>query len=172
MGVRNPSKEGPMQIRGHALVLRAALAALLVVSGVAGCPSWSKEKKDAIIGAASGGAVGAVIGNATGSTARGAIIGAVVGGAAGAVIGHRMDKQARELEQNIPGAVVRRVGEGIEVTFESGLLFDFNSDQIRGDARRNLDELARSLDRYPDTDLLIVGHTDAVGTDSYNMDLS
>ena len=161
-----------MQIRGHALVLRAALAALLVVSGVAGCSSWSKEKKDAIIGAASGGAVGAVIGNATGSTARGAIIGAVVGGAAGAVIGHRMDKQARELEQNIPGAVVRRVGEGIEVTFESGLLFDFNSDQIRGDARRNLDELARSLDRYPDTDLLIVGHTDAVGTDSYNMDLS
>ena len=161
-----------MQIRGHAFVLRAALAALLVVSGVAGCSSWSKEKKGAVIGAASGGAVGAVIGNATGSTARGAIIGAVVGGAAGAVIGHRMDKQARELEQNIPGAVVRRVGEGIEVTFESGLLFDFNSDQIRGDARRNLDELARSLDRYPDTDLLIVGHTDAVGTDSYNMDLS
>jgi outer membrane protein OmpA-like peptidoglycan-associated protein len=161
-----------MQIRGSAFVLRAALAVLLVVSGMAGCSSWSKEKKGAVIGAAAGGAAGAVIGNQTGSTARGAIIGAVVGGAAGAIIGHRMDKQARELEQSIPGATVRRVGEGIEVTFASGLLFDFDSDRIRGDARRNLDELARSLDKYPDTDLLIVGHTDDVGTASYNMGLS
>jgi outer membrane protein OmpA-like peptidoglycan-associated protein len=161
-----------MHIRRSAFALRAALAALLVVSGMAGCSSWSKEKKGAVIGAAAGGAVGAVIGNQTGSTARGAIIGAVVGGAAGAIIGHRMDKQARELEQSIPGATVRRVGEGIEVTFASGLLFDFDSDRIRGDARRNLDELARSLDKYPDTDLLIVGHTDDVGTDSYNMGLS
>jgi len=119
-----------------------------------------------------GASAGAMIGNQTGSTARGAIIGAVVGGAAGAIIGHRMDKQARELEQSIPGATVRRVGEGIEVTFASGLLFDFDSDRIRGDARRNLDELARSLDKYPDTDLLIVGHTDDVGTGSYNMALS
>ena len=161
-----------MQIRKHSAALRAALAVLLVVSGMAGCSSWSKEKKGAIIGAASGGALGAVIGNATGSTARGAIIGAVVGGAAGTIIGHRMDKQAQELQQNIPGAIVRRVGEGIEVTFASGLLFDFDSDRIRGEARRNLDELARSLDKYPDTDLLIVGHTDGMGTDQYNMGLS
>jgi len=161
-----------MHIRRSAFALRAALAALLVVSGMAGCSSWSKEKKGAVIGAAAGGAVGAVIGNQTGSTARGAIIGAVVGGAAGAIIGHRMDKQARELEQSIPGATVRRVGEGIEVTFASGLLFDFDSDRIRGNARRNLDELARSLDKYPDTDLLIVGHTDDVGTDRYNATLS
>jgi len=161
-----------MHIKRSAFALRAALAALLVVSGMAGCSSWSKEKKGAVIGAAAGGAVGAVIGNQTGSTARGAIIGAVVGGAAGAIIGHRMDKQARELEQSIPGATVRRVGEGIEVTFASGLLFDFDSDRIRGNARRNLDELARSLDKYPDTDLLIVGHTDDVGTDRYNATLS
>jgi outer membrane protein OmpA-like peptidoglycan-associated protein len=96
----------------------------------------------------------------------------VVGGAAGAIIGHKMDQQARELEQNIPGAIVERVGEGIQVTFESGLLFDFDSDVVRGSARSNLDELARSLERYDETNLLIVGHTDAVGTDSYNMDLS
>jgi outer membrane protein OmpA-like peptidoglycan-associated protein len=83
-----------------------------------------------------------------------------------------MDKQARALEQNIPGAVVRRVGEGIEITFASGLMFDFNSDQMRSVARHNLDELARSIDRYPDTDLLIAGHTDAIGTDSYNQGLS
>jgi len=132
----------------------------------------TKEQKGAIIGAAAGGAMGGVIGNQTGSTARGAIIGAVIGGAAGAIIGHRMDKQARELEQDIPGAVVRRVGEGIEVTFASGLLFDFNSDRVRGEARHNLDALASSLDKYPDTDLLVVGHTDAIGSDEYNQDLS
>ncbi len=146
--------------------------AILIVAGMAGCSSMSKEQKGAVIGAAAGGVLGGVVGNQTGSTARGAIIGAVVGGAAGAIIGHRMDKQARELEQSIPGAVVRRVGEGIEVTFASGLLFDFNSDRIRGEAGHNLDVLANSLDKYPDTDLLIAGHTDAVGSDEYNMDLS
>ena len=153
------------------LILRISLVVLLL-AGTAGCSSMSKEKKGALIGAAAGGALGGVIGNQTGSTARGAIIGAVIGGAAGGIIGHRMDKQARELEQNIPGAVVRRVGEGIEITFASGLLYDFNSDRVRGDARHNLDELARSLDKYPDTDLLIVGHTDAIGSDAYNQDLS
>lgn len=151
--------------------VRTALVVLLT-AGLMGCSETSKEKKGAVIGAAAGGAVGAIIGNQTGSTARGAIIGAVVGGAAGAVIGHRMDKQARELQQEIPGATVRRVGEGIEVTFASGLLFDFNSDRVRGDARHNLDVLAQSLDKYPDTDLMIVGHTDAIGTEEYNQDLS
>lgn len=160
-----------MRFAYEAKALRIALAGL-ILAGAAGCSSMSKEQKAAVIGAAAGGALGGVIGNQTGSTARGAIIGAVVGGAAGAIIGHRMDKQAQELQQSIPGAVVRRVGEGIEVTFASGLLFDFNSDQIRGEARHNLDVLASSLDKYPDTDLLIVGHTDAIGSDEYNMDLS
>ncbi len=148
------------------------LFVVMIVAGLSGCSEMSKEQKGAIIGAAAGGAMGGVIGNQTGSTARGAIIGAVVGGAAGAIIGHRMDKQARELEQSIPGAVVRRVGEGIEVTFASGLLYDFNSDRVRGEARHNLDVLASSLDKYPDTDLLIVGHTDAIGSAEYNQDLS
>ena len=160
-----------MQLRSIAPAVRIVMA-VLILAGVAGCSSMSKEQKGAVIGAAAGGALGGVIGNQTGSTARGAIIGAVVGGAAGAIIGHRMDKQARELEQNIPGAVVSRVGEGIEVTFASGLLFDFNSDRIHGNAAQNLDELSRSLERYPDTDLLIVGHTDGVGSDGYNLDLS
>jgi outer membrane protein OmpA-like peptidoglycan-associated protein len=160
-----------MRTMDRSRLLRVALAAF-VVAGMAGCSSTSKEKKGALIGAAAGGVLGGVIGNQTGSTARGAIIGAVVGGTAGAIIGHRMDKQARELEQDIPGAVVRRVGEGIEVTFASGLLFEFNSDRIRGEAGHNLAVLASSLDKYPDTDLLIVGHTDAVGSDDYNMSLS
>lgn len=147
------------------------LAATMLVVGL-GCSSTNKAEKGGAIGAAAGAATGALIGHATGSTATGAIIGAVVGGAAGAMIGHDMDKQARELQQNIPGAIVERVGEGIKVTFASGLLFDFNSDQVRGDARHNLDALADNLHKYSRRDLLIVGHTDAVGSESYNQQLS
>ena len=154
----------------RAVAVPTLLALMLGAAG--GCSSLSKEQQGAIIGATAGAAGGAVIGNATGSTARGAIIGAVVGGAAGAVIGHKMDQQAKELEQNIPGAVVQRVGEGIQITFESGLLFDFDSDVVRGEARHNLNALADNLAKYDETNLLIVGHTDAKGSDSYNMDLS
>lgn len=138
----------------------------------AGCSSLSRTEKGAIIGAGAGGAIGGVIGNQTGSTARGAIIGAAVGGAIGAIIGRQMDKQAEELAQNIPGATVTRIGEGIAVTFASGLLYDFDSDRIRAEAAQNLRNLSASLDQYPNTDLLIVGHTDSQGTDSYNWDLS
>ena len=138
----------------------------------AGCARMSKGQKAVAVGVGTGAAVGAVIGNNTGSTARGAIIGAAVGGTIGSIIGVQMDKQARELEQKIPGAVVERVGEGIQVTFASGLLFDFDSDRIRPEAGDNLRNLAASLDKYPNTDLLIVGHTDAQGSDWYNDDLS
>jgi outer membrane protein OmpA-like peptidoglycan-associated protein len=116
--------------------------------------------------------VGGAIGAAAGSTVKGAIIGAVVGGAAGAIIGAQMDKQAKELEQNIKGARVQRVGEGIQVTFESGLLYDFDSDAVRTEAKANLRELAASLEKYPNTDLLIVGHTDQLGSAAYNQSLS
>src|SRR5688572_25642194 len=92
--------------------LRAPAMALLAVSVIqfTGCASWGNREKGAVIGAAAG----AVVGAAIGKSARGAIIGAVVGGAAGAVIGHQMDQQAKELQQNIPGATVTRVGEGIK----------------------------------------------------------
>jgi outer membrane protein OmpA-like peptidoglycan-associated protein len=132
----------------------------------------SNKERGAVIGAGTGAAVGGVIGNNTGSTARGAIIGAVIGGAAGAIIGHQMDQQAKEIDQSVPGAKVERVGEGIQVTFDSGLLFDFDSDRIRSDAAANLNELARSLNKFPNSDLLIVGHTDSRGDDAYNMNLS
>jgi len=151
-----------------------ALAALLVVGsvGMSACASLNKKEEGAIIGATAGAAVGGVIGNQTGSTAKGAIIGAVVGGTAGAIIGHQMDQQAKELSQNIKGATVERVGEGIQVTFASGLLFAFDSDSIQAAAGTNLRELASSLQKYPDSQLLIVGHTDNVGDDSYNQALS
>ena len=151
--------------------VQAAVVAVLLLAA-AGCASMNKKERGAVIGAAGGAVVGGVIGNQTGSTARGAIIGAVVGGVAGAIIGHQMDKQAEELKQNIPGATVERVGEGIQVTFDSGLLFDFDSDELRAEARSNLNELAMSLDEYDNSNILIVGHTDSKGTESYNQDLS
>ena len=156
-------------LRSPGRLTSGVLAVTLVVGG---CSSLSRTEKGAIIGAGAGGAVGGVIGNQTGSTTRGAIIGAAVGGVVGAVIGRQMDKQAGELAQNIPGAKVERVGEGIHVTFASGLLFDFDSDRVRQAAATNLRNLASSLGEYPNTDLLIVGHTDSDGPDSYNWDLS
>jgi outer membrane protein OmpA-like peptidoglycan-associated protein len=149
----------------------AALSLLLAAgAGLVGCAT--KAQTGAVIGAGGGAVVGGAIGAAAGSTAKGAIIGAVVGGAAGAIIGDQMDRQAKELEQNVKGATVERVGEGIQVTFASGLLFDFDSDVVKPEARTNLHELAASLDKYPETDLVIVGHTDQVGTNAYNQALS
>jgi outer membrane protein OmpA-like peptidoglycan-associated protein len=144
----------------------------LVLANVTGCASTNKATQGAVIGAAAGGVAGGVIGNQTGSTTRGAIIGAAVGGAAGAIIGDQMDQRAKEIEQTVPAAVVERVGEGINVTFPSGLLFDFDSDVVRSNAATNLNELARNLSKYNDSNLMIAGHTDAVGSSQYNQALS
>jgi len=137
---------------------------------VAGCAT--KTQTGAVVGTAGGAVVGGVIGKVAGSTVKGAIIGAVVGGVAGAIIGSQMDKQAKELEQNIKGAKVERVGEGIQVTFDSGLLYDFDSDVVRPEAKTNLRELAASLGKYAGSDLLIAGHTDQLGSTAYNQALS
>jgi len=148
-----------------------ACGAALLLAGTLNCAA-NNRTKGAVIGATGGAVVGGVIGKQSGHTAQGAIIGAVVGGAAGGIIGHQMDQQAKDLKQNIPGATVERVGEGIKVTFASGLLFDFGSDRVRDEARHNLDALANNLDKYDDSNLMIVGHTDDVGSESYNLDLS
>ncbi|MGK7312417.1 MAG: OmpA family protein [Candidatus Longimicrobiales bacterium M2_2A_002] len=153
---------------------KLALAAV-VVSGTLGltaCSSWSNTAKGGVIGAGAGGAIGAAVGSQIGETAKGAIIGAAVGGAAGAVIGNQMDKQAEELRSEIEGATVRRVGEGIVVTFDTGILFNFDSAALRDEARDNLTELANHLDEYERTDVLIVGHTDSIGSETYNQRLS
>ena len=155
-------------------MLRSPRSALLFALGlaVAGTACARHAQRGLVIGAAGGAVVGGVIGKVSGSTAKGAIIGAAVGGAAGAIIGDQMDRQARELRQNIPGATVERVGEGIQVTFASGLLYDFDSDEVKPTARGNLQSLAQSLDKYPGSELLILGHTDSVGTADYNKRLS
>ncbi len=153
------------------LLASALLGASLLSLG--GCAWMNNNKAEGgAIGAAAGAGVGAIIGNNTGSTARGAIIGAVVGGAAGVIIGNQMDQQAKELKLNIPGATVERVGEGINITFASGLLFDTDQDVIKPGAQSNLHNLVASITKWPNTALLIVGHTDAVGTTEHNQALS
>ncbi len=151
----------------------AAVIVAAVLASTVGCASWGdKQKKGTGIGAAGGGVVGAVIGHKTGSTARGAIIGAAVGGAAGALIGHRMDAQAEKLARELEDAQVSRVGEGIAVTFDSGLLFPFDSADLTPEARSNLRKLADSLQAETRTSVMILGHTDSDGSDSYNQGLS
>jgi len=140
--------------------------------GSYGCKNMSKTAKGGAIGAGAGAAAGAIIGKTFGNTTTGAIIGAAVGGATGAIIGRQMDNQARELEESLKNAEIERVGEGIAIKFDSGILFGFDSETLQNNGRMNLDDLARSLKQYPDTEILIVGHTDSSGSDSYNLGLS
>ena len=144
----------------------------VLLLGIVGCASMSKTQKGAIIGATAGAVVGAVIGDKAGNTAAGAILGAMIGGAAGAYIGHYMDKQAEEMERDLEGARIERIGEGIKITFESGILFDVNKSALHQPARMNLEQLAVILNKYEDTEILIEGHTDSDGPEEYNMDLS
>jgi len=145
------------------------LSAALIL---AGCASWNKTQKGAVVGTATGGAMGAVIGKASGNTALGAIIGAAVGGAAGAAIGNSMDKQAEEIKKTVPDAKVERVGEGIVVEFNSNVLFGFDKSLLAMDAKANLDKLVTVLDTYNETDIELQGHTDSKGSESYNQNLS
>jgi outer membrane protein OmpA-like peptidoglycan-associated protein len=149
-----------------------SIALAIGAMGLTGCDSLTKTQKGAGIGAAAGGVIGAIIGKKAGNTAVGAIIGGAVGGTAGGFIGKRMDKQAAEIQNAIPSAEVIREGEGIIVKFDSGILFDFDSSNLKAAAKENVRTLAASLNEYPGTDIKIVGHTDNKGAESYNMSLS
>jgi len=137
-----------------------------------GCSSFTNTEKGAAIGTAGGGILGAFIGRAAGNTAIGAIVGGAVGGTAGGLIGHKMDKQAAEIKQTVAGASVTREGEGILVKFDSGILFDVDKTYLKPDAQTSLKQLAVSLQNNPQTNILVVGHTDSTGTAAHNMDLS
>ena len=155
--------------------MRKTITVVLTVgllSGMFGCASWTRTQKGAAIGGGAGAVVGGVIGKAAGSTVVGAILGAALGGAAGAYIGRYMDRQAKEMEQDLEGARIERVGEGIKITFESGLLFDVDKAVVKQTSKENLNELAKILDKYQDTDILIEGHTDSTGSDEHNLTLS
>ncbi|GAB3648858.1 OmpA family protein [Echinicola sediminis] len=151
--------------------LKSLMGIMLSASILFSCADWSNTGKGAAIGAGAGGALGGLIGNKKGNTAAGAVIGAAVGGAAGAAIGKYMDKQAKEMEE-LENAEVERVGEGIQITFDSGILFGFDSYQLTPQAQENVMKLAKILNDYPDTNIMIYGHTDSKGSDEYNQSLS
>ncbi|MCG3121199.1 MAG: putative lipoprotein YiaD [bacterium] len=148
------------------------LLSVTLLAMSAGCSSWSKKSKGAVIGAGAGTVVGGAIGKAAGNTLLGAILGAAVGGAAGAYIGNYMDKQAAEMQRDLAGAKVERVGEGIKVTFDSGILFDVDKATLKPASMENLKKLAAILQKYPDTNILLEGHTDNTGSDEHNLELS
>ena len=137
--------------------------------------TMSKTLKGGLIGGLGGAVVGGVAGRLIGGksgTAKGAIIGAVVGGAGGALIGRRMDKQAAELRRDLEGAKVERVGEGIKITFASGILFNTNSSSLTPEAIGNIDQLAATVKKYADTNVVVEGHTDSSGSNAINQPLS
>nr|MDQ3101520.1 glycine zipper domain-containing protein [Bacteroidota bacterium] len=128
----------------HQIFKTATIGVLSLALVVSSCKQ-SKTAQGGAIGAAAGGAVGAVIGHQYENTALGAIIGAAVGGTAGALIGRHMDKQAEELRNDLEGANVERVGEGIKITFDSGLLFEVNKSTLSSASQTNLTDLAQTL---------------------------
>jgi len=146
-----------------------ALALMLVLG--TGC-NKSKALKGGAIGATAGGVIGGLIGHKSDNTVVGVLIGAGIGGTAGALIGRRMDKQVEELQRDLEGSTVQRVGEGILITFNEGLQFDVNSAGIRSESTSNLTKLSAVLGKYSDTDILIEGHTDSDGSDELNQNLS
>ncbi len=152
--------------RGGSIIL-----IMLGIQVMFGCQA-SNTVKGTAIGGGAGAVIGGIIGNQSNNTALGAIIGAGVGGATGAIIGHHMDKQAEELKADLNGARVERVGEGIKITFDSGLMFNFDSYILTAGTKENLTGLAKTLNKYSDTNILIEGHTDKTGTEDYNMNLS
>jgi len=153
---------------------------VMVFTMVIGCKTIqnsNSKQKGAVIGAGSGAAIGGVIGNNVGdgnNTVLGAILGAAIGGVAGGFIGNRMDKQAERIEEEIPGAKVTRVGEGINVTFteDQGVYFDTNKSDVKGTSAETLSSMANILKEYPKSNVLVEGHTDGAGPDDYNMGLS
>ena len=145
---------------------------VLLVIIFSSCKSLNNTQKGTAIGVAAGGTAGAIIGGGGKSSVIGALIGAAVGGGAGYLIGNNMDKQAKAIKQAVPDAQVERVGEGINMTFNSGLLFKINSSVLSDSAKYNLDRIATVFNDYPETVILIEGHTDNTGTVQYNIDLS
>ena len=164
-----------MKIR-HTIIAATFLASTLSLTNCEAVKNSNNQQRGTVIGAGSGAVIGGILGNNIGNkknSALGAVLGGVIGGVVGNVIGNKMDKQAKEIKQTIPGAEVERVGDGIKITLpESIVNFAFDSANLSSDAKVNLDKLATVLINNPDTDINIYGYTDSKGADSYNLTLS
>ncbi len=152
---------------------------LIISSGCETAKKTNKAQRGAGIGAVLGGVLGAVIANNTGGKSEmGAILGGVVGGVAGGLIGNKMDKQAKEIKDILPGAEVVKVnnGEGLQIILNEansdGIKFSLNSSMLQPSARKNIEKLAAIFKENLDTNLTIIGHTDDLGTEAYNLQLS
>src|SRR5690606_38876694 len=151
---------------------RSVATSAMLLGSCSTIQSMSNTQKGAATGAVAGGALGAIIGKKAANTAVGVLAGAALGGVAGGLIGKKMDKQAAEIERTVPGAEVIKADEGIIVKFDSGILFDFDKTDLKPDAQANIAKLVENLNENPDTDILVIGHTDNKGTDQYNQGLS
>ncbi len=157
---------------------RVAIYGLSVATSVmlfASCSTiqnTNSTTKGAVIGTAAGAGLGALIGGKAGNTAVGAIAGAAIGGVAGGLIGKKMDRQAKEIENTVAGAEVIKADEGIIVKFDEGILFDFNSSTLKSAAKTNIGNLVATLNKEPGTEILVIGHTDNVGTLAANQKVS
>ena len=151
-------------------------AGSLLLTSCESVQNANNTQKGAAIGTAAGAVIGGILGNNIGKGGNaplGAVLGGVVGGVAGGVIGDKMDKQAKEIKETLPGAEVERVGEGIKVTLnENTVNFDFNSANLTTLAKTNLDKLVTVLKNNPDTNINIYGHTDSIGSDAVNLRIS
>lgn len=147
-----------------------------ILTSCTAAKNTNKTQRGAAIGVVAGGLLGAVLGNnlgGGGNGALGAVLGGVIGGAAGGMIGNKMDKQAREIQNALPGAQVERVGEGIKLTLgENSVRFDTNKSTLTATAKSNLDRLVPVFKSYADTDIVIYGYTDNTGAVDHNQTLS
>jgi|SRR5690554_180646 len=145
---------------------------VMLFTGCAAIQNTNNTTKGAAIGTAAGAGLGALIGGKAGNTAVGAIAGAAIGGVAGGLIGKKMDRQAKEIENTVAGAEVIKADEGIIVKFDEGILFDFNSSTLKSAAKTNIAKLVETLNKEPGTNILVVGHTDNVGSLAANQKVS
>lgn len=165
-----------MKIFNKTNIAALFISSSLLLTSCEAVKNSNNQQRGTAIGTAAGAVLGGVLGNNIGkggNTALGAVLGGVVGGVAGNVIGNKMDKQAKEIKETLPGAEVERVGEGIKVTLKENIVnFAFDSSNLSQSSKANLDKLATVLANNPDTDINIYGYTDSKGADAYNLSLS
>ncbi|MCT2561037.1 OmpA family protein [Chryseobacterium herbae] len=152
------------------------LSSALLLTSCEAVQNSNHQQRGTAVGVASGAVIGGILGNNVGSgknSALGAVLGGIIGGVAGNVIGNKMDKQAKQIKETLPGAEVERVGDGIKITMNESIVnFAFDSSNLTSVAQTNLNKLAQVLSDNPDTNINIYGHTDSKGADAYNLSLS
>ncbi len=150
-------------------VLLLAITAVLALSGCESMKENPNTSKGVGIGAAAGGALGAIVGRNNGDTGKGAVIGAAAGAAIGGLIGRRMDNQAKELAKV---AETKRTEQGLVSKLKSDILFETGKADLKARAKTDLAEMAGIMKKYPENVLTVQGYTDSTGSTKVNETLS